>query len=163
MQRTCIANVTRDQYADPMGCSMLPSWLYPPPIGRIATSGVSFAAASRTASFCCGVRNCAWSLEGSWRGEAPLRTCDYDGEMREGGSNGYAPSREGKNLELMIVGLPAIGNKALYIVDIDPNQRYTLAPFAKGPLRLHTTSGDFELLTSSSLTLIYCWWEIGLM
>lgn len=66
----------------------------------------------------------------------------------------------------MIVGLPAIGSKALYIVDIDPKQRYILAPFAKGPLRLHNTSDDLEPPTSSALdppTSIYCWWEIGLM
>ncbi|ELR08418.1 hypothetical protein GMDG_08639 [Pseudogymnoascus destructans 20631-21] len=60
----------------------------------------------------------------------------------------------------MMVGLPAIGSKALYIVDIDPKQRYMLAPFAKGPLRMHNASDNLEHPAPSAsdlLTSIYCW------
>jgi hypothetical protein len=40
---------------------IMKTWLFPPPVGRTTTSGLSLATASRIASSCCGVRNWAWS------------------------------------------------------------------------------------------------------
>ena len=65
-----------------------------------------------------------------------------------------------KNSMQMIIGLPGIGNKPLYVVDTDSIRRNKPAPFGKGSLRLNSTAshcGPSDLTaSSSSAALIYC-------
>ncbi|ELR09832.1 hypothetical protein GMDG_04315 [Pseudogymnoascus destructans 20631-21] len=67
----------------------------------------------------------------------------------------------------IIIGLPGIGSKPLYIVDTDSTRRNEPAPFGKGSLRLNSTASYSEsfvsTLPSDPAVLIYCWWDIGLM
>ncbi|ELR04028.1 hypothetical protein VC83_09247 [Pseudogymnoascus destructans] len=60
-----------------------------------------------------------------------------------------------------IIGLPVIGSKPVYVVDMDPTHDQAAAPFRKWPLRLSSTSREDEEL--SSVSLLQCWWEVGIM
>ncbi|OAF61570.1 hypothetical protein VC83_02235 [Pseudogymnoascus destructans] len=56
-----------------------------------------------------------------------------------------------KNSTQMIVGLPGIGTKPVYIVRTDPTRRNEPAPFGKGGLRFNTTEYHAEQLSSAAL------------